>query len=75
MKNSTTIKVPKKYHKMIQQIYHDSDGYWVYTEKGYYATGIDKECHTIHEDTHQEILRQIRMIKPCDCNYCKGLED
>lgn len=66
MKNETKIRVPKKYHKMIQEIYHDSDGYWCYTAEGYYAAGMDgyDVCHTIHEDTVIELLEQIRQIKP-----------
>lgn len=75
MKNSTNIKIPNKYHHMIKEVYHDEDGYWVYTERGYYATSEDFECHTIHEDKQQDILNKIRQIKPCNCNYCKGLED
>jgi len=73
MKNETSIKVPKKYHKMIEEIYHDSDGYWCHTEKGYYAAGMDNECHTIHEDTHAYVLAQIRQIKSgCTCKECNS---
>lgn len=56
MKNKTNIKVPKKYHKMIKEIFYDSDGYWVYTERGY-RSGMDYALHTIHEDTVKEILQ------------------
>ena len=77
MKNDTNIKVPKKYHHMIEEIYQDSDGYWAVTSEGYYAAGTDPcpGLHTIHEDTHKEILEQIRMIKPCDCDECKNLKN
>lgn len=76
MKNRTVVNVPKMYHPMIKEIYHDSDGYWVHTERGFYAAGTDPwpGLHTIHEDTQRELLAQIRAIKPCDCDYCKGLE-
>lgn len=70
MKNSTTIKVPKKYQHMIAKIYHDEDGYWCITAKGFQAASVDRGCHTIHEDTQQEILGHIRMIEPCDCKQC-----
>jgi len=65
MKNSTNIKIAKKYEPMVKEIYHDSDGYWVYTAEGYYAAGMGccDECHTIHEDTVKELLWQIRQIK------------
>jgi len=72
MKNSTNIKIPKKYHKMIKNLYHDGDGYWLNTNKGYYAAGTDFECHVIHVDTQAEILEQIQLIKSCDCDYCKS---
>ncbi len=75
MINLTSIKVPKKYHEMIEEIFHDSDGYWCYTERGYQAAGTDRGLHVIHEDTHREVLDQIRQIEPCDCEYCKGLRD
>jgi hypothetical protein len=39
------------FDNMIREIYHDEDGYWVNTEKGYQATGMDFESHTIHVDT------------------------
>jgi hypothetical protein len=56
---------------MIDELYQDSDGYWVYTADGFYASGIDEECHTISQDTQKEVLEQIRMIKPCTCDFCK----
>jgi len=72
MKNSTNIKIAKKYEDMIREIYCDEDGYWVCLNKGYYAAGVDFECHTIHEDEQKEVIRQIRLIKPCKCNFCNS---
>lgn len=69
MKNETNMKVPKKYHHMISEIYHDSDGYWCYTADGFYSPYMD--CHTIHEDTQKQLLEVIRGIEPCDCEECK----
>jgi len=69
--NHTKIKVPRKYQPMIREIYRDEDGYWLYTAKGYYASGTDLECHVIHADTQNEILEGIRQIIPCSCNQCK----
>ena len=71
VKNTTKIKVPKKYHHMIKEIYHDSDGYWVRTAKGFYAYGVDFEAHVIHEDKQADILTHIRMIRKCGCEQCK----
>lgn len=73
MKNTTKIKVPAKYENRISEIYHDSDGYWVYLNCGWYWD--DPGLHTIHEDSQQDVLRCIRATAPCDCDCCKGLED
>ena len=66
MKNSTNIKIPKKFHSMIDEMYEDQDGYWCHVANGYYASGMDgyDVCHTIHEDDIPEFLRQIKLIKP-----------
>lgn len=73
MDNKTNIKVPNKYEERIKEIYHDDDGYWVYLNRGW--RWDDCESHVIHEDTQQQILRCIRQTEPCNCNYCKGIED
>lgn len=69
MKNSTTIKVPKKYQHMIGEIWTEDDGwsdwgpsYWVSIAEGFYSP--DMECHTLHESTQKEILSLIRRIRP-----------
>lgn len=69
MKNNTKINVPKKYEHMIDEIYKDSDGYWVYSKASYMFPNT--ECHTAHEYTQAEILKEIRTLKPCDCDKCK----
>jgi hypothetical protein len=69
MKNTTTIKIPKKYEKYILEVYKDSDGYWGYSEDGYYFP--DMECHTVHEWTIKDFLNVIRTVKPCFCDECK----
>jgi len=65
MKNGTYISVPKKYHKMIKEIYKDQDGYWVCLAAGYYASGTDgyDAAHVIHEDYTKDVLKQIRLIR------------
>lgn len=70
MVNNTNMRIPKKYHKMIEQITYDSDGYWCTTEIGYYASGVDEASHVIHEYTREEVMEQIRDIKPCNCYNC-----
>lgn len=73
MLNNTTIKIPKKYEDRINEIYHDSYGYWVYLNRGYCS--YNWACHTIHEDTHKDILEEIRCSSKCDCYYCKDIEN
>lgn len=73
MLNLTTIRVPKKYEERIETIEHDIDGYWVYLNYGWHWD--DYGLHTIHEDTHAEILKRIRETEPCDCDRCiEGLK-
>lgn len=70
MKNSTTIRVPKKYHHMITEIYKDEDGYWAASSNGYMFSL--SECHTAHEETHKDLLRVIRSLTSCDCEECRN---
>ena len=65
MKNATTIKVPKKYEHMIEEIWTEDDGwfgnglsYWVSIADGFYSP--EMYSHTLHESTQKEILRLIR---------------
>lgn len=71
MKNTTTVRVPKKYQPMIELIEHDSDGYWAYSNYGYHFSGMGGDCHTAHEDTHKDLLNMIRTLEPCDCRECE----
>ena len=63
MRNSTNIRVPRKYYAMIREIYRDEDGYWVYLNPGYHTVDHGK---TIHEETVAGVLREIRQIKKGD---------
>ena len=69
MKNTTNIKVPKKYQPMIEVVEKDSDGYWAYTEKGYYFSHMG--CHTAHEDSQFALIMVIRTVEKCDCSICE----
>lgn len=74
MKNTTSIKIPKKYEAALELVEKDADGYWAYTNHGWHSP--DMECHTMHEDTQAALLEKIRRVKPCDCEDCKaGLAD
>jgi len=61
MENTTNIKIPKKYHTAIKEIYRDSDGYWCMIKEGY-TSGID-EGRVIHEESAKGLLREIRNIR------------
>ena len=73
MKNTTGIKVPKKYHKMIDCLeteLQDDSGivYWLCTAKGY-AIGYEG-IHVMSELTKREIIADIKTIVPCNCKDC-----
>lgn len=62
MKNDTKLRVPKKYEHMIDEIiFEKGNGYWVHLANGFYSP--DSGCHTIHEMSQKEALKQIRAIK------------
>lgn len=71
MKNYTKIRVPKKLQGRVEEIHHDSDGYWVYLSKGW--CWDDEGLHTIHEDTQKEVLSCLRYTQRCGCTECQGV--
>lgn len=70
MKNTTSIKIPKKYHHMLDEVYKDGDGYWATSQDGYYFKHMD--CHTAHEDTQNDLLSVIRTLDNCNCEECQN---
>lgn len=71
MINNTKIKVAMKYQPMIQLVEKDDDGYWAYSQPGFYFPMMG--CHTAHEDTQADLLSVIRTVAPCNCDECKRL--
>lgn len=61
MINNTKLRIPKKYEHMIDEVNHDSTGYWVNLAEGYYSA--ETGCHTIHETSQKATLEQIRNIQ------------
>lgn len=63
MKNSTTIKIPKKYEKYIVEVWYEG------TDDGYWAELIDccmcedTDCRYVHEWTQKDFLRSLQSIK------------
>ena len=66
MKNSTKIKIPKKYEKFIEEVWYEGrdDGYWV--ELLECCVCDDNECHYIHEYTQKDILKSLQSIRVMD---------
>lgn len=63
MINKTNIKIPKKYHHMIDEIYEEKgNGYWVELSEGFVS--LEMECGYIHEFTQKDVLLQLNFIIP-----------
>lgn len=69
MKNTTNMKLAKKYEDKVKLVEKDFDGYWGYSEKGFMfkSTG----SHTAHGETQKEFLSDLKSITKCDCKDCK----
>lgn len=65
--------IKKKYQDRIEEMVKDDDGWWIYLNRGWFWD--DYGLHIIHEDTKAEAIKMLQMTEPCDCDYCKGLED
>lgn len=60
MINKTKMRIPKKYHIAINEIMHDSTGYWIWLNDGYKSS--DTMTHTIHEDNQRNALKALQTI-------------
>lgn len=58
MNNQTKIKIPKKYQERVEELWYDSDGYWLILKEGWRSPEMD--CRTIHEDTQARVLNYLR---------------
>jgi hypothetical protein len=68
MYNNTNIKVPKKYQHMVREIGKEADGYYAYSQDGYYFK--DTDCHSAFEDTQRQLLLTIKSLDKCTCEEC-----
>lgn len=67
--NKTKIKVPKKYHHMLEELSlanAEDGGYWLHVHEGYYISHEDRRIKTRRYDTAKEVLSVIRTIQPID---------
>ena len=66
LRNSTSLKIGKKYESAISEVFKDSDGYWIYLNYGYIST--ETQCGTIHEYTLAGLVKQLRTIRKIEDN-------
>ncbi len=48
-------------HPAVEQIFHDSDGWWVWLHDEYWSSNM--ECGTIHEMTIRECCEQMQYVE------------
>ena len=61
IKNSTNIKIAKKYHKFIDEVFKEYEGYWIYLKEGYIFESM--ECGSQCFNTQKELLEGLKDIK------------
>lgn len=62
MKNSTNIRIPKKYENVITKVWSEGeDGYWADLKDCCICDCT--ECHWVHEDTVKEFLSALKDIE------------
>lgn len=69
MKNTTNMKLAKKYEDKVELVEKDFDGYWGYAKKGYMFENTGS--HTAHGENQKEFLADLKTISTCDCKDCK----
>ena len=74
MKNTTNIKIPKKYQHMITLVERNDDMsfnegkmYWVHAKEGYSFDGVEE--HVVCEPTQKELMFHIKHLQKCKCCY------
>ena len=55
--------VPVLKQEAVQEIFRDSDGYWIFLKQDWVASRTDWDAHVIHEETIDELRLQITGIK------------
>lgn len=63
MKNSTNIRIPKKYENVIVDVWYEGreDGYWADIKECCICD--DTECHWVHEWTVKDFLKSLQSIR------------
>ena len=61
MKNSTNIRIPKKYENVVYEVWSEGeDGYWANLLECCICD--DTECHWVHEWTVKDFLKSLQNI-------------
>lgn len=72
--NNTSIKIPKKYHHMLDEVYEEIEDeqktYWAKSAYGFCFDSTDS--HVEYGETQKELIEKIRGLKACDCEECTG---
>lgn len=55
--------IPEKYADGVSDAFSDSDGYWVWLEKGWVAYDGEPDCWQIHEYTIADLKKAIKTIR------------
>lgn len=64
--NKTTIKIPKKYHEFIEEVFQDSDGYWIHVKNEFTLANTDFNVQIVKCDTQKQVLEEVRYIRKVD---------
>lgn len=57
--------------KRIQNIEHDTGGWWIYLKPGFVVR--DERTHAIVEDRKRDALDKMFLVEPCQCAECLRL--
>ena len=63
MKNTTKVRVPKKYENVIEEVWYEGreDGYWASLKEC--CICWDTECHFVHEWNVKDFLQSLKSIE------------
>lgn len=53
-------KIPKKYHKLIKEVYADEDGYWCHLNNGYIWTD---DATVVNGENIKQLIEALSEVK------------
>lgn len=54
----------------VEEWYRDQDGYWIELKWGWRRERHDT-VHSVHADTVREVVRDFKLVTPCNCDDCR----